>query len=257
MIAVGVDEDERRGALSAPAGHSEAGVFGMNSPRSLADRSLRGLKLVVADAHDGLRAGARGVFDGGGVKQGIRWINRCRNRQRYRVHQARKASADVPPESRAATAAMPKTISARERKAEAETRKDAPADALCGKQDRPCAMMDASREDILPHMGRPFAPQSIRWIDRRPRRSGANAPGSTGRRSPARRLRAREQGSGARILRRRRSAGGPSSGRPACPPRAPTTTPSSFAGLKQWRDLPFMSFAPPKTKGNFGSNAFS
>ena len=48
-------------------------------------RGLRGAKPVVTDDHMGLRAAARRVFDGGGVKRLFRWINRSRNHQRRRV----------------------------------------------------------------------------------------------------------------------------------------------------------------------------
>jgi transposase-like protein len=82
--------------------------------RSLADRGLRGVKLVSADDHKGLRAAARRVFDGAGVTRLIQWINRSRNRQRCRVHRMRNALAQAPARSRTAVAAMPKTIFAQE-----------------------------------------------------------------------------------------------------------------------------------------------
>mgnify|MGYP002152475223 FL=1 len=110
IIAVGVNEDGRREVLGVHAGHSEAEVFWTDFLRILADRGLRGVKLVVADDHKGLRAAARRVFDGGGVKRLIQWINRSRNQQRCRVHWFRNALAHVPPKSRAAVAAMLKTI---------------------------------------------------------------------------------------------------------------------------------------------------
>mgnify|MGYP001816319314 CR=1 FL=1 len=155
IIAVGVNEDGRREVLGVHAGHSEAEVFWTDFLRTLADRGLRGVKLVVADDHKGLRAAARRVFDGGGVKRLIQWINRSRNQQRCRVHWFRNALAHVPPKSRAAVAAMLKTIFAQESKAEAETQWDAVADALRDKNDRLGAMMDASREDVLAYMDFP------------------------------------------------------------------------------------------------------
>jgi transposase-like protein len=141
IIAVGVNEDGRREVLGVHAGHSEAEVFWTDFLRTLADRGLRGVKLVVADDHKGLRAAARRVFDA--------------TQQRCRVHWFRNALAHVPSKSRAAVAAMLKTIFAQESKAEAETQWDAVADALREKQAKLGAMMDASREDVLAYMDFP------------------------------------------------------------------------------------------------------
>ena len=62
IVAVGVNEDGKREVLGVHAGHSEAEVFWTEFLRSLADRGLRGVKLVIADDHKGLRAAARRVF---------------------------------------------------------------------------------------------------------------------------------------------------------------------------------------------------
>ena len=141
IIAVGVNEDGRREVLGVHAGHSEAEVFWTDFLRTLADRGLRGVKLVVADDHKGLRAAARRVFDA--------------TQQRCRVHWFRNALAHVPSKSRAAVAAMLKTIFAQESKAEAEVQWDAVADALREKQPKLGAMMDASRDDVLAYMDFP------------------------------------------------------------------------------------------------------
>jgi putative transposase len=141
IIAVGVNEDGRREVLGVHAGHSEAEVFWTDFLRTLADRGLRGVKLVVADDHKGLRAAARRVFDA--------------TQQRCRVHWFRNALARVPSKSRAAVAAMLKTIFAQESKAEAETQWDAVADALREKQPKLGAMMAASRDDVLAYMDFP------------------------------------------------------------------------------------------------------
>jgi transposase-like protein len=63
IVAVGVNEDGKREVLGVHAGHSEAEVFWTDFLRSLADRGLRGVRLVIADDHKGLRAAARRVFD--------------------------------------------------------------------------------------------------------------------------------------------------------------------------------------------------
>ena len=70
IIAVGVNTDGRREVLGVATGASEAEVFWKGFLRSLADRGLRGVKLVIADDHKGLRAAASKVFHAG--------LQRCR-----------------------------------------------------------------------------------------------------------------------------------------------------------------------------------
>jgi len=99
----------------------------------------------------------------------------------------RNALAHAPAKQRAAVAAMLKTIFVQESKAEAETQWAVVADALRDKQLKLAAMMDASRDVMLAGNGlRPFLLQTVLWTVYRLRRTGANFPVSTGRRSPAR-----------------------------------------------------------------------
>jgi putative transposase len=102
---------------------------------------LRGVKLVVADDHKGLRAAARRVFDA--------------THQRCRVHWMRNALAHAPAKQRSAVAAMLRTIFAQETAAEAIAQWTVVADALREMQPKLGALMDASREDVLPHMDFP------------------------------------------------------------------------------------------------------
>ena len=141
IIAVGVNEDGKREVLGVATGLSEAEAFWMKFLRSLADRGLRGVKLVIADDHKGLRAAARRVFNA--------------THQRCRVHWMRNALAHAPAKSRTAMAAMLKTIFAQETKAEAEKQWDIVADALREKQPKLGALMDASRDDVLAYMSFP------------------------------------------------------------------------------------------------------
>ena len=55
-IATGVNTDGRREVLGMAIGASEAETFWSEFLRSLARRGLRGVKLVVSDAHEGLKA---------------------------------------------------------------------------------------------------------------------------------------------------------------------------------------------------------
>ena len=56
IIAVGVNSDGRREVLGLAIGASEAETFWTDFLRSLARRGLRGVKLVISDAHEGLKA---------------------------------------------------------------------------------------------------------------------------------------------------------------------------------------------------------
>jgi len=173
IVAVAVSEDGKREVPGVATGPSEAETFWTDFLRSLADRGLRGVKLVIADDHKGLRAAARRVFNA--------------SHQRCRDHWMRNALAHAPAKQRAAVAAMLKTIFVQETKAEAGTQWAVVADALRDKQLKLAAMMDASRDDVLAgNRPRPFLPQTVHWTVCRLRRTGANSPVSIGHRSPAR-----------------------------------------------------------------------
>ena len=56
IVAVGVNIDGRREVLGMDIGPSEAETFWTAFLRKLARRGLRGVKLVVSDAHEGIKA---------------------------------------------------------------------------------------------------------------------------------------------------------------------------------------------------------
>jgi transposase-like protein len=56
IIAVGVNSDGRREVLGMDLGPSEAEPFWTEFLRKLARRGLHGIKLVVSDAHEGIKA---------------------------------------------------------------------------------------------------------------------------------------------------------------------------------------------------------
>ncbi len=60
-IAVCANTDGWREVLGMDIGHSEAETFWTAFLRKLARRGLRGVKLVISDAHDGLKAAATKV----------------------------------------------------------------------------------------------------------------------------------------------------------------------------------------------------
>ena len=62
IIAVGGNCDGRREVLGMTIGHSEAETFWTDFLRGLARRGLRGVKLVIFDAHEGIKESVAKVF---------------------------------------------------------------------------------------------------------------------------------------------------------------------------------------------------
>src|SRR3954466_832815 len=141
IVAVAVNSDGKREVLGIAVGPSEAETFWTDFLRSLADRGLRGIKLVIADDHKGLRAAARRVFNAG--------LQRCR------VHWMRNALAHAPAKQRAAVAAMLKTIFAQETAADARAQWNSVAHALRERAAKLAELMDGSRDDVLVYMAFP------------------------------------------------------------------------------------------------------
>ena len=81
IVAVAVNTDGRREVLGIAVQPSEAEAFWDEFLRSLADRGLRGVKLIIADDHKGLKAAAAKVLG--------TTVQRCR------VHFMRNALASV------------------------------------------------------------------------------------------------------------------------------------------------------------------
>ena len=79
IIAVGVNADGRREVLGMEVGSSEAEPIWTEFLRKLTRRGLRGVKLVVSDAHEGIKAAVSKVL--------------CATWQRCRVHFARNVLA--------------------------------------------------------------------------------------------------------------------------------------------------------------------
>src|SRR5919206_187908 len=74
LIEKSADTDLIREMLGVATGASEAEVFWKGFLRSLADRGLRGVKLVIADDHKGLRAAASKVFHASLQRCRVHWM---------------------------------------------------------------------------------------------------------------------------------------------------------------------------------------
>lgn len=141
IVAVGVNTLGKREVLGVASGPSEAEPFWKSFLRSLADRGLRGVKLVISDDHKGLRSAAGKVFNA--------------TQQRCRVHWMRNALAHVGAKQRPAVIAMLKTIFAQESAEAAHEQWHHVADALRERYEKLAVMMDGSREEVLAYMAFP------------------------------------------------------------------------------------------------------
>ncbi len=92
VLAIGVNADGRREVLGMDIGLSEAETFWVEFLRKLRRRGLQGVKLVVSDAHEGLKAAVTKVL-------GATW-------QRCRVHFVRNLMAHAGKQGRRLIAAL-------------------------------------------------------------------------------------------------------------------------------------------------------
>ncbi len=143
IIAVAVNTDGQREVLGMSVGASEAEPFYTSFLRSLMRRGLRGVKLVIADAHAGLKAAVSKVLKA--------------TAQRCRVHFMRNALAHVPKGQRQMVAALIRTVFAQESEADAREQWRTVADQLRERFPKISKLMDKAEADVLAHMTFPKA----------------------------------------------------------------------------------------------------
>ena len=141
IIAVAVNTDGRREVLGLEVGPSEAEPFWTKFLRSLTRRGLRGVKLVISDAHEGLKTAASKVLS-------ATW-------QRCRVHFMRNALAHVGAKQRQMVAAAIRTAFTQETPAAARKEWRAVADRLRERFPKLGELMDEAEDDVLAHMSFP------------------------------------------------------------------------------------------------------
>jgi putative transposase len=141
IVAVAVNHDGRREVLGLAIGASEAETFWTDFLRSLARRGLRGVKLVVSDAHEGLKAAVSKVLHAS-------W-------QRCRVHFMRNVLAHAGKSGRRVVAAFIATAFAQEDATTARAQWRQVADQLRPKVPKLAAMMDEAEADVLAFMSFP------------------------------------------------------------------------------------------------------
>jgi transposase-like protein len=143
IIAVGVNADGRREILGMDIGPSEAETFWTGFLRKLARRGLRGVKLVVSDAHEGIKAAVSKVLT-------ATW-------QRCRVHFMRNALAHAGKSGRRVVSAFIATAFAQDDAANATKQWRSVADQLRPKLPKLATLMDGAEPDVLAYMS--FPPQ--------------------------------------------------------------------------------------------------
>jgi transposase-like protein len=141
IVAVAVNSDGRREVLGMAIGASEAETFWTEFLRSLARRGLRGVKLVISDAHEGLKAAVAKVLHAS-------W-------QRCRVHFMRNVLAHAGKQGRRVVAAFIATAFAQEDAEMARLQWRQVADQLRPKVAKLAALMDQAEPDVLAFMSFP------------------------------------------------------------------------------------------------------
>jgi putative transposase len=135
IIAVAVNSEGRREVLGMATGSSEAEPFWTQFLRGLMRRGLRGVKLVISDAHEGLKAAAAKVLKAS-------W-------QRCRVHFLRNALAYANKGQRQMVFALINTIFAQETAEAAHAQWRIVTDQLQAKFPKLAAMMMDTEHEVL------------------------------------------------------------------------------------------------------------
>jgi transposase-like protein len=136
VVAIGVTSEGERQVLGVDVGPSEDRVFWTAFLRGLVKRGLTGVRLVISDAHTGLKQAISTVLTGAS------W-------QRCRVHFMRNLLATVPQGAREAIAAIVRTIFAQPDHASALTQLRKVADGLRPKFPKTAALLEDAAEDVL------------------------------------------------------------------------------------------------------------
>jgi len=138
IVAVGVNSDGRRDVLGLEIGPSEAETFWTAFLRKLARRGLRGVKLVISDAHEGIKAAVSKVLS-------TTW-------QRCRVHFMRNVLAHAGRQGRRVVSAFIATAFAQNDAETARRQWRLVADQIRPKVPKLAQLMDEAETDVLAHM---------------------------------------------------------------------------------------------------------
>jgi putative transposase len=137
-VAVAVNTDGRREVLGMAIGASEAETFWIEFLRKLRRRGLTGVKLVISDAHEGIKAAVAKVFN-------ATW-------QRCRVHFMRNALAHAGKSGRRVVSAFIATAFAQDDGEAAKAQWRQVADQVRPKLPKLAALLDEAEQDVLAFM---------------------------------------------------------------------------------------------------------
>ena len=141
IIAVAVSTEGKRGIVGLGLGPSEAETFWSTFLKGLLRRGLKGVKLVVSDAHDGLKHAIAKVL-------GAAW-------QRCRVHWMRNALAHVPKGQHSmVAAALRQAFLQADQEAARQVWRQV-ADQLRPRSPKLAGLMGGSEHDVLAYMAFP------------------------------------------------------------------------------------------------------
>jgi transposase-like protein len=143
IIAVGVNSDGRREVLGMEIGASEAETFWTGFLRKLARRGLRGVKLVISDSHEGIKAAVSKVLS-------TTW-------QRCRVHFMRNVLAHAGKQGRRVISAFIATAFAQNDAEAARQQWRHVADQIRPKVPKLATLLDEAETDVLAYMSFPAA----------------------------------------------------------------------------------------------------
>ena len=146
VVAVAVTSEGDRQVLGIDVGPSEDRAFWTAFLRSLVKRGLTGVRLVISDAHEGLKQAIATVLTG------TTW-------QRCRVHFMRNLLATVSQGMREAIAAVVRTIFAQPDHASALVQLRKVADGLRPRFPRAATLLEDAAEDVLAYRHFPLAHQ--------------------------------------------------------------------------------------------------
>jgi transposase-like protein len=138
IIAVGVNTKGRREVLGMEVGPSEAEPIWTEFLRKLTRRGLRGVKLVISDGHEGIKASVAKVLN-------ATW-------QRCRVHFMRNVLTHAGRQGRRVASAFIATAFAQETPEAASMQWRAVADQIRQKVPKLAAIMDEAEHDVLAYM---------------------------------------------------------------------------------------------------------
>ena len=144
VIAIGVTASGEREVLGLDVGPSESGAFWLAFLRSLVARGLAGVRLVVSDAHSGLKMAIESIL------QGAVW-------QRCRVHFVRDALALVPKNAQQMVAATIRTVFVQPDASSARTTWRTVGESFRGRFPRLTSMLAAAEDDVLAYANFPLA----------------------------------------------------------------------------------------------------